>query len=68
MNKEDAGKISARRSNRIAEAPAEAMPSVSNTKKERAEAKRYTEKSTNLAVPLEGGKGTRKSDDVMATP
>ena len=50
------------------EAPAEAMPSMSITKNERAEAKRYTEKSTNLTDLSEGGKGARKSDDIMATP
>ena len=68
MNMEDASGISARRSNGITEAPAEAMPTVSITKKEQAEAKRFTEKSTNSTDLLKGGKGARKSDDITATP
>ncbi len=58
----------ARRSNRIAEAPAEAMPSVGVAKKERAAAKRPPKKSTTSTDQSEGGKGIPKTDDITATP
>ncbi len=61
------GKLACK-SNKIAEASAAEMPSVNVNKKEQAEAKKYKKKSMNLTDTLEGGKGARKSNDIMATP
>ncbi len=68
MDMEDTGGKLAHKSNKIAETSAAAMPSVNVNKKEQAEAKKYKKKLMNLTDMLEGGKGARKSNDIMATP
>ena len=68
MDMKDTGGKSARKSNKIAEASAAAMPSVNVNEKEQAEAKKYKKKLMNLTDTSEGVKGTRKSNDITATP
>jgi hypothetical protein len=68
MDTKDTGGKSARKSKKIAEASAAATLSVNINKKEQVEAKKYKKKLMNLTDTSEGGKGTRKSNDIMATP
>ncbi len=56
MDMEDTGGKSARKSNKIMEASAAAMPSVNVNEKEQAEAKKYKKKLMNLTDTSEGEK------------
>ncbi len=67
MDTKDTGGKLARMSDKIAEASAAATPSVNVNKKEQVEAKKHKKKLMNLTDMSEGGKGTRKSNDIMAT-